>query len=124
MGGSEPSGADASSGETSDVSTPFTLDVGSLEAFNPKGNSHGLSQRWKRWKRAFDLYVSGKGMTNDLQKRFLLLHVSGMEVLEVYFTLVGEDTIATFQETLKVLEYYFIPKASVPFERHLFCTGE
>ena len=111
MGCSESSGADASSGETSDVNTPFTLDVGSLEAFNPKGDSHGLSLRWKRWKRAFNLYVSGKGMTNYLQK-------------EVYFTLVGYDTIATFQDTLKVLDYYFLPKASVPFERHLFRTGE
>ena len=59
-------------------------------------------------------------MTNDLQKRSLLLHVAGMEVQEVYFMLVGEDTIATFQDTLKVLDDYFIPKANVPFERHLF----
>ena len=43
-----------------------------------------------------------------------------MEMQEVYFTLVGEDTIATFQDTLKVLDDYFIPKANVPFERHLF----
>ena len=120
MGGRETSGTDSSSGETSDVSAPVTLDVGSLEAFNPKGDPHGLSQRWKRWKRAFNLYVSGKGVTNDLQKRSLLLHVAGMEVQEVYFTLVGEDTIATFQDTLKVLDDYFIPKANVPFERHLF----
>ena len=120
MGGRETSGTDSSSGETSDVRAPVTLDVGSLEAFNPKGDPHGLSQRWKRWKRAFNLYVSGKGVTNDLQKRSLLLHVAGMEVQEVYFTLVGEDTIATFQDTLKVLDDYFIPKANVPFERHLF----
>ena len=120
MGGSETSGADASSGETSDVSAPVTLDVGSLEAFNPKGDRHGLNQRWKRWKRAFNLYVSGKGVTNDLQNRSLLLHVAGMEVQEVYFTLVGEDTIATFQDTLKVMDDYLIPKANVPFERHLF----
>lgn len=120
MDGSKTSGADASSGGTSDVSAPITLDVGSLEAFNPKGDPHRLSQRWKRWKRAFNLYVSGKGVTNDLQKRSLLLHVAGMEVLEVYFTLVGEDTIATFQDTLKVMDDYFIPKVNVPFERHLF----
>ena len=54
-------------------------------------------------------------MTNDLQKCSLLLHIAGMEVQEVYFTLVGKDTIATFQDNLKVLDDYFIPKA-----RHLF----
>ena len=40
---------------------------------------------------------------------------------EVYFTQIGEDTIAIFQDTLKVLDDYFIPKANVPFERH--CLG-
>ena len=40
-------GGDSSSGETSDVSAPVTLDVASLEAFNPKSDPHGLSQRWK-----------------------------------------------------------------------------
>ena len=59
-------------------------------------------------------------MTYDLQKRSLLLHIAGMEVQEVYFTLVGKDTMATFQDTLKVLDDYFIPKANVRFERHLF----
>ena len=39
---------------------------------------------------------------------------------EVYFTLAGEDVSASFAETVKVLDDYFIPKANVPFERHLF----
>ena len=120
VGSSKTSGADASSGEASDVSTPVSLDVGSLEAFNSMGDPHGLSQRWKRWKRAFNLHVSGKGVTNDLQKRSLLLHVAGMKVLEVYLTLVGEHTIAAFQDTLKLLDDFLIPKANVPFESHLF----
>ena len=39
---------------------------------------------------------------------------------DVYFTLVpgGEDK--DYPATLKVLDDYFIPKANVPFERHLF----
>ena len=49
---------------------------------------------------------------NDLQKGSLLLHIAGMEMQEVYFMLLGEDTIATFQDTLKVLDDYFIPKAT------------
>ena len=55
LGGSETSGADASSGGTSDGSAHVTLDVGSLKAFDPKGDPRGLSQLWKRWKRAFNL---------------------------------------------------------------------
>ena len=66
------------------------------------------------------LYVDGKGITNDKQKRALLLHVAGMEVQEIYFTLTGEDGSVVFADTLKVLDDYFVPKANIPFERHLF----
>ena len=49
-----------------------------------------------------------------------MLHTAGLEVQDVYFTLVhgGEDK--DYPTTLKVLDDYFIPKAKVPFERHLF----
>ena len=52
------SGASSSSGRTS-----VALDVGCLKPFNPKGEPHSLSQRLKRWKRAFNLYVTGKGVS-------------------------------------------------------------
>ena len=79
--------------------------------FNPKGEPHSLSQRWKRWKRAFNLYVTGKGVSDDAQTRALLLHVAGMDVQEIYFTLTVD---------VKVLDDYIVPKAKVPFEGHLF----
>ena len=63
------------------------LDVSGLELETPKGESNNLSQRWKRWKRAFNLNVTGKDVSNDAQKRALLLHVLGMDVQELYFTL-------------------------------------
>ena len=109
------SGASSSSGRTS-----VALDVGCLEPFNPKGEPHSLSQRWKRWKRAFNLYVTGKGVSDDGQKRALFLHVAGMDVQEIYFTLAADAESATFEATVKVLDDYFVPKANVPFERHLF----
>ncbi|PFX12441.1 Uncharacterized protein K02A2.6 [Stylophora pistillata] len=96
------------------------LDVSGLEPFNPKGEAHNLSQRWKRWKRAFDLYVTRKGVSNDAQKRALLLHVAGMDVEEIYFTLAGDGEDVSFQATLQVLDDYFVPKSNFPFERHLF----
>ena len=114
-GSGDSSGASSGSGRTS-----VALDVGCLEPFNPKGEPHSLSQRWKRWKRAFNLYVTGKGVLDDGQKRALFLHVAGMDVQEIYFTLVAEAESATFEATVKVLDHYFVPKANVPFERHLF----
>ena len=107
----------------------IALDVRALHCFDPKGDPTSLSIRWKRWKRAFNLYVVSKGVKNDPQKVALLLHTGGMELQEVYYTLVAEDQESTFENCLTVLDNYFTPKANVPFERHGFrqmeqLTGE
>ena len=62
----------------------------------------------------------GKGITNDSQKCGLLLHTAGLDVREVYFTLVPDGAEKNYAEKFKVLDDYFNPKANVPFERHLF----
>ena len=113
-------GGESTSSESSGSSVMVSLDVGLLVSFDTKGDPHGLSQRWSKWKRSFKLYLTGKGVTDDAQKRALLLHAAGVDVQEIYFTLVSEDEITTFEATMKVLDDYFIPKANVPFERHLF----
>ena len=119
-GGSDETGNSASAATDSGVLTPVPVEVSGLQPFQVKGDPHSISQRWRKWKRAFELYILGKGITSDSQKRGLLLHTAGIEVQDVYFTLVpgGEDK--DYPATLKVLDDYFIPKANVPFERHLF----
>ena len=95
------------------------VDVGSLTAFDPKGDLNGISQRWKRWKRSFPSYLTGKGVTDDKQKRALLLHAARVDV-QIYFTMVSEEEIFSFTTTMKALDDYFVPKSTVPFERHFF----
>ena len=95
------------------------VDVGSLTAFDPKGDLNGISQRWKRWKRSFPSYLTGKGVTDDKQKRALLLHAARVDV-QIYFTMVSEEEIFSFTTTMKALDCYFVPKSTVPFERHFF----
>ena len=102
------------------VSVMLSVDVGSLAAFDTKGDPNGISQRWKKWRRSFGLYLTGKGVTDDKQKRALPLHAAGIDVQEIYFTLASEEESATFAETMKVLDDYFVPMSNVPFERHLF----
>ena len=95
-------------------------DIYGLPHFDPKGEPNSLSVRWKRWKRAFILYVASKGVTNEGQKIALLLHSGGMELQKIYYTLVAEDTETTFNDCLAALDNYFTPKVNVPFERHVF----
>ncbi|CAK8692680.1 uncharacterized protein LOC143462177 [Clavelina lepadiformis] len=100
----------------------ISCDMRSLKVFDLQGDPHSLSQRWRKWTRSFNLYVNGIGVTDDVQKRSLLLHTAGEEVQELYYSLVNEQNaiIQTFEETVNVLNEQFIPTANVPFERHVF----
>ena len=62
------------------------LDIQGLPHFDPKGEPNSLSVRWKGWRRAFNLYVASKGVTNEGQKIALLLHSGGTELQEIYYT--------------------------------------
>ena len=93
------------------------LDIQGLPHFHPKGEPNSLSVRWKR---ALNLYVASKGVTNEGQKIALLLHSGGMELQETYYTLVPEDNETTFNDCLAALDNYFTPKVNVPFERYVF----
>ena len=66
------------------------------------------------------LYITGKGVLDEEQKRALYLHVAGMDVRENYFILASDFESATFEATVKLLDDCFFPKANVFFERHLF----
>ena len=81
-----------------------------------------ISARWKRWLRAFELYVEGKGVTEAAQSRALLLHTAWMAVQDIYFTLeeVGEEGDDVFIKVKKTLEKHFTPQSNVPYERHVF----
>ena len=103
-----------------EASAKQILEVCGLPCFDPKGEPNSLSVRWKRWKRAFNLYVASKGVTNEGQKVTLLLHSGGIELQEIYYTLVSEDQDTSFNDCVAVLDNYFTPKVNVPFERHVF----
>ena len=94
---------------------PKPLEVRGLPCFDPKGEPTTLFVRWKRWKRAFRLYVASKGVTNQAQKMALLLHSGGMELQEIFYTLAPEDGEAqsNFDNCLTVLDNYFTPKVNV-----------
>ena len=49
------------------------LDVNPLLPFDPVGDPTSLSQCWKLWKRRFETYLIALNITDDKQKRALLL---------------------------------------------------
>ena len=51
----------------------------------------------------FCIYLTGKGVTDDKQKRALLLQAAGVDV-QIYFTMVNEEEIFSFTTTMKALD--------------------
>lgn len=55
-----------------------------------------------------------------MQRRALLSLVAGMDAQKINFTIESDGGDVSFQATLQVLDYNFVPELNIPFERHLF----
>ena len=96
------------------------MDVKALPTFDCL-DTQNIGPRWKRWLRAFELYVDGKGIADAAQRRALLLHTAGMDAQDVFYTLpeVGGDA-NVYEKAKTALSGHFSPEANVPYERHCF----
>ncbi|CAM1332867.1 Uncharacterised protein r2_g4210 [Pycnogonum litorale] len=74
---------------------------------------------WRKWKRSFLLFMRSRGVVSDDTKQAILLHSAGPAVQDVYYSLT-KDSDKGYEESIKLLDDYFLPKINVPFERHQF----
>ena len=99
------------------------MQLAPLPAFSPEETSN-LAQKWAEWKESFQYFIEGSGITDEKQKKAILLHQAGMEVQRIFRTLtVASDSYAN---TVKALDEHFMPKKNVAYERHVFrqaCQG-
>ena len=96
-----------------------------IKPFDCRGDSTSVGPRWRRWRKSFQFYVDGRGITAAARRKALLLHCAGMEVQEIFETLTdpgvpeGEDD-DVYKAALRTLDAYFTPQVNVPYERHIF----
>ena len=90
------------------------VDVKPLPTFDPLSDSSSLSQRWKLWKRRFETYLVAINVTDNTQKRALLLYQVGQETKELFETFT--DTGTDYKTAMDKLDAYFNPKKNVDFE--------
>ena len=95
------------------------IEIGGIKQFDVFGEPASIGHQWKRWIRNFELFALGKGVTNDQQKKSLLLHSAGMDVQDLFATLTV-DKDASYADTKTALDSYFIPQVNEIYERHLF----
>ena len=97
-----------------------TLNVNAVQSFDAHGDASSQCQRWQRWLRSFELYVGASGVTDDTQKRQLLLHCAGerQSVQDTFFTLA--DTGNTYETAKAKITAYFTPRKNTSYNRHMF----
>ena len=97
-----------------------TGNAGGLTCFNPSGDPTALSANWKRWIRAFNIFLCTKKITDNQDKLNLLLHTGGLNFQDLYYSLVPENQPMTYEESINILNKHMVPKSNESFERHLF----
>ena len=101
------------------MASVYLSDAQGLKPFDCSETA-GISARWERWLRAFELFATGKGVKNFDQKKALLLHTAGLNVQDIYFTLTEEGGSDIYQKAKATLNKYFKPQANVSYERLCF----
>ncbi|KAL9964067.1 hypothetical protein ACROYT_G027645 [Oculina patagonica] len=96
-----------------------------IQPFDCRGDSTSAGLGWRRWRKSFQFYVDGRGITVAARKKALLLYCAGMEVQDIFETLTdpgtpeGEDD-NFYKAALRTLDAYFTPQMNEPYERHMF----
>ena len=74
------------------------IDLTLLPPFDPFSDPSSLCQRWRIWTKRFHMCITGMNITNDKQKRVLLLYQAGEATQEIFETLPEtEEDYATAQ---------------------------
>ena len=92
--------------------------IPAVESFVVEESSTNLDKKWKIWKEDFLLYLDATGVTQDAQRKALLLHLGGKDLKMVYRTLQHIDD--NFHAVVTKLDSYFQPKKNVTYERYVF----
>ncbi|XP_062542458.1 uncharacterized protein K02A2.6-like [Armigeres subalbatus] len=96
----------------------------SLPPFDTKDTS-SIATRWKKWKRSLELFLEVNSVALASRKRSYLLHYAGPAVQDIFYELEGHDAAAPmgsdiYREAIKLLDNYFAPMASIPYDRFVF----
>ena len=82
----------------------------------------GLATKWLSWKASFEIIVVASGVTNDTQKRALLLQMGGGQLQKLFHTLPDTGDETNYAQCVHALNKYFEIRKNVPKERQNFLS--
>ena len=75
-------------------------------------------------KRSFEFFIKAKGITEDSQKKILLLHCAGQDVQYIFDSLTDPGPVperdSEYAKAMRLLDAHFSHQVNIPFERHQF----
>jgi hypothetical protein len=71
------------------------VDLPPLPPFDPTCDQTSVSQRWKTWTKRFETYLIATNITDDRQKRAMLLYQAGPDTQDIFDTLELETRVKT-----------------------------
>ena len=96
------------------------LDLPGISCFDLDVEHSSTGPRWQAWREKLDYYITATNITNDKQKRNLLLHLAEPNVQKIFKTLCEPAEERTFKSASEVLDSYFLPEKNVVYERCIF----
>ena len=99
------------------------IELSALSPFDPVSDPTSLGPRWKAWKRRFEMYITALGVTDDTQKRALLLYQAGQATQDIFDTFTDTGESKGCKKALEKLDEYFTPKKNVAYEIFKFRTA-
>lgn len=94
------------------------MNLPQFERFECHDDLATVGVRWGKYVKRLENFFTAFAVTDDAQKRALLLHYSGPDVQEIFETL--PDTATSYSAAIKALEKHFVPSVNVEYERYLF----
>ena len=91
-----------------------SIDLTRMPPFDAHVSS--LGQCWKQWLTRFQTYIAASGITDDTQKRPMLLYLAGPAVQDIFETLSNTGEAKHFKIAHEKLTEYFTPKKNATNE--------
>ena len=92
------------------------IDLTPMAPFDPLSDPSSLGQRWKTWKRCFETYPIALNVTDNKQKRALLLYQAGQAMQDIFDTLEETGDDDDYDSAVASLDTYFSPKKHVDYK--------
>ncbi|XP_029717333.2 uncharacterized protein K02A2.6-like [Aedes albopictus] len=96
----------------------------SLPQFDVSDTS-SIGTRWTKWKRSLELFLDVNCIALASRKKSYLLHFAGSDVQDIFYEIEGHNAAPpagsdVYKETIRLLDAYFAPMASIPYDRYVF----